>query len=457
VKEEATAAGKQLQEQLEIRREKLKALLRRVLHMAADHPDLRQAIRDLFAIAETYKEKAEAIARALVTEVKNVGEKAAQVASQIAEQAVEKMEPQAVEVAAELGQGAAGEHATKALHLAEEIFAHLAPGETLEKLRDRLRAAMDSVFKDERMASYFTSLKDLVEDALKNPAQIDSQEYSERVHKLSESARKLFHEKDKQLRPLFKEISDLLDRLVDALTNDEHLKDFQKAISSLGADLITKDSEGRIHLNEKALDEIKKMVGPLIAEQLRLVPLPRIEHHDSNYDLVLDEVVVNTVDIPTDGLETHLENHFAFDLKHMKTVRTHGQLSIRLRNLVVRADNIKFMFRRLTVPRLVDEGHADLYSKGDGVTIVLTFEQQSTAPYLSRAHAHCHIDDLGITIKGDADHQVLLGMLTTFYKNDISKALVTAVESALEKSGNYMAGSFNRAVEMWTEKVSAVL
>jgi hypothetical protein len=38
-------------------------------------------------------------------------------------------------------------------------------------------------------------------------------------------------------------MSQLLDRLVDALKNDEHLRDFQKAIVNLANDLVTKVNE----------------------------------------------------------------------------------------------------------------------------------------------------------------------------------------------------------------------
>jgi hypothetical protein len=406
-----------LMKEADVRKDRAINHARSILQAAARNPDLKQALNDLMAIAKDYANKLELLARKSTDKVKS------------------KVDTSVDRVA----------------RAAEALAKEIAPEELLTDIKENSKALVEEVRNDEKLNEYFREVKKFMDATLDSPDWIASDEWTQKVRDLVTRGQDVFDLMNEKVRGRVNDIANSIDRLVITLKNDPYLAQFQRSVKKLSDDLFVRDNQGRMRLNQRAIEEIKKVVTPMLSEKMKYIALPNVEYSDETYDFVASEVVITASEIPPSAITSHFETAVDFDLTKMEAIQTMGRLSIYLNDVRLVAKGFRFAFKRKSWPRLEDAGHADLETKGKGVNLCIDFQYQDTQPYLSRPSVRCNIDHLHIKALDDSDHQVLINFLTSIYRGRIEYSIERQIEETLEKAGESVAEMINHQLEMWKE------
>jgi len=412
--------------------ETVQELSRRILRTAVSDPQLKSAVRDLLFIIKDY--------------ARRIGE----TLEQGAERAESVLTAEAQKPAVQEKKEEALSHAEKAAQLATKMVEQLTPAAYLQPVKDDAHRVFEMVRGDERVSSYMKSLSAVVEEVLARPDLLDSAEFNKRIDELLSEGREVLGGKGAALRVELEKLGQSVERVAEALSNDEHLRDLQASINRLSSALLQADAQGRMTLNPTAVAEIKRVFAPLIADALRMMPLPTLVHQDPNYFIQLSDLVIFAPAIPIDDIHVHMESDMILDLSEMQAKRAHSHIDITIHNLDLMAKNAKFHLHRYSFPRLTDTGHVDVMARN--VMLRLVLRQQENAPFINKVSAIVDVEDFGVKIHDDADHQVLLQFITGWYKRSIGSALAEGLAKALENLGATFADAINKVLEVLTAK-----
>jgi len=248
---------------------------------------------------------------------------------------------------------------------------------------------------------------------------------------LANRGRELFRQlkDDTDLDPLF----DSADEMMENIKNDEFLQILRHHAGVVQADLSYTNNEGKIVPDTDMLTRLQKTLMPVLADALKYIPLPRIESRNTDRDFWLDNIVLCGYDILPENIKFHLESDAELSLLDIETKASKTFLVIQLNKILTEIKDVKFWFRKKTVPTIEDSGKVTFRIKGNGARLKLTYnvEQRAEdkAPRIVQGYATFDISDFDIEFdKTTIKHDILLPMFSNMFKLTIKQQIEKSVE-----------------------------
>jgi hypothetical protein len=338
-------------------------------------------------------------------------------------------------------------HFRSAVKETEALVSSFSGKDTWESFKSHLRKLLGDIQKNEKLHSYLTELKEFVLKA-KSEEEVRSEEFKSKSKELAHRGRDLIREfKEKEdFDPFFDTANDLIENI----KNDELLSILRENAGVVQADLSYEDSEGRLQVDTDLLSKLKNVVVPYVSEAIKYIPLPRIESHTSERDLILDNVILCGYDIIPDKIKFHLESDTEVSIRDVEVKGTSTNLVITLKDLRTELKNVDFYYKKKTFPTLEDKGKVTFSFKGNGARLEFRYvvEQgpNDKFPQMKKGYASFDISNLSIDFDTNTiNHDILVPMLTQMYKLQIKQEIEREIENSLkgfaEKLGNLMSSS----------------
>jgi len=299
------------------------------------------------------------------------------------------------------------------------------PDQLVQQIKDFAR----EVQNDQRMHNWLDKLKQLCNEVIKNPYLLDEYQLVRRCEDLIDEGRQLL--KDNKWRERYQRILDECRALFDAIKQDPDIQKLGESAQKLLENFTWVDANGQRHFNTELAGQIRHYLVPLFLKYLEHIPLPTISGSTEDYDFKFDNINFSGTDILPDHVEVLMRSHLDINVPKLEAEKVFTQAFVKITDIRTKMEGVKFWFKRKVMPKLEDEGIADVDLAGDGakITLLLRLSGGSERGLFHVTKVDVDIDKLKINIR-EAKHQMLLNMVTTLFQGRIKRQIENQIETS---------------------------
>jgi len=300
------------------------------------------------------------------------------------------------------------------------LLERMASNRSLDGLERAIREFAAYLKENSGIKAYFNQFKAFILKAVEDPQFFGSQEHKDELRRFVDDGRALFQKHREN--PALKDITNELREFKRAFSNDPVTRKLKDNMQLIAQDFFT-DENGKLSPNVDTLTQFRKIVLPLIGDQLNNLPLPSVEQADDKMAYGVEGVVLRGKKLLPDRIDVDIKASV-----HLTTdVPTSTTMALNIRDIGVEVDRAKFWFERFTFPKLSDQGNVELIIEG----LNLMFEI-SNAPLDSQhmfkvtKSPECRIHSLTFSItdaKHETAYKILHPILQSVMKSQIQKAI----------------------------------
>jgi uncharacterized NAD-dependent epimerase/dehydratase family protein len=305
---------------------------------------------------------------------------------------------------------------------------------------------------DQLAIQFMKSVKDYIQFSIQSPNALTDDYRKQQGRMLLDQARTVFNIEQSRHQDSFNLLFNYATGILNAIKNDSDTQALTQSVGRLAKDMMF-DEQGRpdLFLAQESMDQLRRMVVPLLQKQLQRVPLPMIEASTDKYDYRIENMVMNGTDILPDFFDLKLVNNFSMGSKQTGE-RAFAKLKLRANNMRVMFNDMSYFYRRKKMPKLEDHGIADVGILGSGLNIKITWRLYSKNNVISLelTRVKVFIDKLDIKVK-QSQHKLINKLALKIFggaiKRRVSAAIVEKIRDTLNPINNQLNDFFRRERE----------
>jgi hypothetical protein len=348
---------------------------------------------------------------------------------------VDIVREQARQTAAQTANTVQGEtHSHRAQAETKDLIAAFSGREALDAFLDSLNHVVRKIDQDERSRKFLTEIRKLLLST-KSAEYVQQEEFKQRTSNLANEARDIANEYQ-----YADEVEEFLNRSEDLMRNirnDEYVEVIRQHAGLVVDDLSFVDNSGKVQLDMDMLGRLRNVLGPILAESLKYIPIPRIESSDKYRDYWVDNIVLCGYDVLPDHIRVQLESDSDVSIRDIETKHSYTKLIVTLGQIRTELKDLDFYYKRKSFPEIVDSGRMNVRLGGpNGATLKLTFRVEQTPsdklPKFQEGSASFDIEKFDITFdKNTINHSILLPLISSLFKAQIQSLIESSVEDRL--------------------------
>lgn len=372
--------------------------LRKMVVEIQGHPDYNRAISTLLSLAETYAGHANTVAQHGTGAVK-------------------------------------GAHADDSLKRAETdlktLIERFANGTSTDDLFESINTIYSDADKDPELKSWFKQIDQYVRKCLQQQGYIMEDQATNEWNQLYDRGNFLLRER---YRNHTDRIVDEAKFLADQFDKDPLNKRFADSLQKLFNDL-GNDENGKPTFKPHLLKDLSEVIIPAVFENVRYVPIPRIEYSDPMMDAVVENLVIESDNLMPNIFEMANDNYFRWG---RKKIANKNQNSVMLSISGVQMDlrDVAFYVKKKQgFPSVTDQGVADIYLGGTGFSFKI---KMSTADTKDRQNFF-KVDKVDVDVKNfdiklkESKHKLLFGLVKPLMLKVMRPALQKVIEKLIKE------------------------
>lgn len=330
------------------------------------------------------------------------------------------------------GQGAVkGAHTDDSLNKAEAdlrtLIERFANGTSLDDTFESIQAIYAAAERDPELKGWFRNLNAYVRKCLKQQGYIMEDSAKDEWDRLYDQGRYLLKDKYKQHT---NKAIDNIKFVGGQFDEDRQNKVFAESIRKLFLDL-GQDEHGNPQFKPHLLKDFSEVILPGVFEHIRYVPIPRIEYSDPQFDVVVENLVIESDNLAPNVLEFGSDNYWRWGRKSI-TNKNKNKVMLAVSGVQCDLRDVSFYIKRKQgFPSITDKGVFDLFMGGTGFSFKVAME---TADPGDKTHffkidrVDVDVKNLNIKLK-----QSKYKMLFTVFKPLLFKVVRPAIQKVLEK------------------------
>jgi hypothetical protein len=312
--------------------------------------------------------------------------------------------------------------------------------ENLDNIGKSARTLTELTRNDETLKALGQEWREYLDLTLRNPDLAVRDENKEQLRKLVQKTR--FTLKEKKVSEPFNLFIQSFSNMVNDIQKDPLRVKLEEEIRSLFRDLFY-DRTGHISINSRALTQLRTVIIPSIIEQLKFIPLPKIESATPSQEYSIRDVLLCVPDVVPEKIrfETHLDTEM--ETKHMMFTQSHNEIRITLSEIEIHVRSARVHYKRHSFPKFQDDMivNTDVYGPNTMITIFLAVdlveEEGRTWAKFQTGEVDAKIDQLKIkAIEGK--HDTLVNVATTLLnpiiKRQIEKNMVSRIRDTMDRT-----------------------
>lgn len=307
-----------------------------------------------------------------------------------------------------------------------------------------LWASIDQIYKDadhdDELKNWFKNVDRYIRRSLLEQGYILEDESSQEWDRLYDHGRYLLREK---YRTHTDRVVDEVKFLVDQFDKDPQNEAFAHAITKLFKDL-GNDQQGKPVFKPHLVKDVTEVIIPAIMENTAYIPIPRIEYSDSQFDAIIENLVLESDNFMPNVAEIASEHYFRWGRK--KIANKHkNTIEVKVSGVQMDLRDISYHVKRKSgFPSLTDTGIADIILPGDGFSFkmkVSSADKNDRQNYFKVEKVDVDVKNLNIKLV-KSNHKLLFGIFKPIMLKVIRPPMQKAVEKAIKDQCNQLDSIF---------------
>ncbi|PYH91495.1 hypothetical protein BO71DRAFT_443170 [Aspergillus ellipticus CBS 707.79] len=296
---------------------------------------------------------------------------------------------------------------------------------------DNFFASLDTIYrdadKDPELKGWFRNMDTFIRKALTEQGYIMEDDCTRQWDQLTDHGRYLLRER---YRDHTDRIFDEIKFIGDQFNRDPHNKVFGDSVQRLFEDL-GRDSSGNMSFKKHLLKDIRDVILPGLFENVRYVPVPRIEVSDPSADVVVENLVIESDNLMPNVVEFGSDNYFRWGRKKISNKRD-NKIMISVSGIQADLRDVSYYInRKQGFPAITDTGVMDIFLGGEGFGFKIaasTAQKEDRQNFIKLDKVSVKIDSFSIKLK-QSKHKALF----TIFKPLLFRVVRPTLQKVLEQ------------------------
>ncbi|KAF2746134.1 hypothetical protein M011DRAFT_468994 [Sporormia fimetaria CBS 119925] len=324
-----------------------------------------------------------------------------------------------------------GAHTDDALQLAEAdlktLLERFANNTSFDDLIDAVNQVYRDADRDPELKNWFKHMDAYIRKCLQQQGFILEDSSTEEWNQLYDQGRYLLRDR---YRGHTDRIADEFKFLGQQFDEDPQNKAFAQSLTRLFNDL-GHDESGNVSFKPHLVKDLTEVILPAVFENIRYVPLPRIEYSDPMVDAVVENLVIEGDNLAPNVLEFGSDNYWRWGRKQI-TSKNKNKVMLSVSGIQMDLRDVSYYVKRKQgFPSVTDKGVMDVFMGGSGFSFKVemeTADKQDRIHYFKINKVTTDIKNLSIKIK-KSNHKLLFSM----FKPLLLKVMRPVIQRVLEK------------------------
>ncbi|KPI35148.1 uncharacterized protein AB675_1363 [Cyphellophora attinorum] len=389
------------------RREQSIWRLKKMIVEIQGHSDYQQAIETLLNLAETYAGHANTVAKDSHGTVK-------------------------------------GAHTDNSLQSAEAnlktLIERFANSTSTDDLFDALNQIYRDAQQDPELRNWFKQVDAYIRKALRQQGFILQDQANDEWNALYDKGNFLLRER---YRSHTDRLLDEVKFLSSQFEQDPQNRAFGDAVQKLFLDL-GNDENGKSTFKPHLVKDVTEVIIPAIFENVRYVPIPRIEVSDPMVDVVVENLVLESNNLFPNVMEFGSDNYFRMGRRQVKN-KHENKVMISASGIQCDLRDVAYYIKKKQgFPSITDKGVMDIILGGEGFSFKIAArnaQKSDRTKFIAVDNVDVQVKNLQVKIK-QSNHKLLFGiakpLLLKVMRPAIQKVIEKQIKDAFEKADAYL-------------------
>lgn len=324
-----------------------------------------------------------------------------------------------------------GAHQDDALQLAEAdlktLLERFANSTAFDDLVDAINQIYRDADRDPDLKNWFKRLDTFVRKSLQQQGFIMEDACNEEWNRIYDDGHELLRGR---YRGHTDRIADEFKFLGQQFDADPQNKAFADSLTKLFTDL-GNDENGQVTFKPHLLKDLTDVILPAFFENIRYVPIPRIEYSDPQVDAVIENLVIEGDNLAPNVMEFGSDNYWRWGRKKISN-KNKNKVMLSVSGVQMDLRDVSYYVKRKQgFPSVTDKGVMDIFMGGTGFSFKVemeTADKDDKIHYFKINKVTSDIKNLQIKLK-KSNHKVLFGL----FKPLLLKVMRPVIQRVLEK------------------------
>lgn len=152
---------------------------------------------------------------------------------------------------------------------------------------------------DPELHDFYSDVTTFLKRMLTEPNFATSDQADAEAHEYYDRSKQLLETKTDTYRPDVESLFNEINAFITAVQNDKANRRVIEASKKVFNDLVIQDRGGNYKFRTRVIRDVLDVMLPKLISEVKYVPLPRIEYQDRDYDVILENVVLESGKPPT--------------------------------------------------------------------------------------------------------------------------------------------------------------
>lgn len=324
-----------------------------------------------------------------------------------------------------------GAHEDDALQLAEAdlktLIERFANSTSSDDLFDAINQIYRDADQDPQLKNWFKKIDAYIRKVLKQQGYIMEDASTDEWNQLYDEGNYLLRDR---YRGHTDRIVDEFKFLGQQFDEDSQNKAFGAAVQKLFLDL-GNDENGTTVFKKHLVKDVTEVILPGFFENIRYVPIPRIEYSDPQVDAVVENLVIEGDNLAPNVLEFGSDNYWRWGRKSIAS-KNKNKIMLSVSGVQMDLRDVSYYVKRKQgFPSITDKGVMDVFMGGTGFSFKVeleTADKEGDQHFFRVNKVTSDIKHLQIKIK-KSNHKLLFGL----FKPLLLKVMRPVIQRVLEK------------------------
>lgn len=227
------------------------------------------------------------------------------------------------------------------------------------------------------------------------------------------------------------EVKFMADQFEQDPQNQALAESFQKLFKDLGH-----DGSGKPTFKPDLLRDLRDIIIPHIFENVRYVPIPRIEVSDPMIDVVVENLCIEGDNLMPNIVEFSSDNYFRWGRKKITSKRD-NKIMISMSGIQADLRDVSYYIKKKEgFPAITDRGVMDILLGGEGISVKIaasTAQKNDKEHFFKLDNVHVSINNMNIKLK-KSNHKLLFNTFKPMLFRVVRPALQKVVEGQIREA-----------------------
>ncbi|KAF1999824.1 hypothetical protein P154DRAFT_620537 [Amniculicola lignicola CBS 123094] len=324
-----------------------------------------------------------------------------------------------------------GAHTDDALQLAEAdlktLLERFANSTSFDDLMDSINQIYKDAERDPELKQWFKQLDTYVRKCLQQQGFILEDSSTQEWNEIYDHGHVLLRDR---YRGHTDRIVDEFKFLGEQFDSDPQNKQFANSLTKLFNDL-GHDESGNAAFKPYLIKDLTDVILPAFFENVRYIPIPRIEYSDPMIDAVVENLVIEGDNLAPNVLEFGADNYWRWGRKSISS-KSKNKMMLSVSGIQMDLRDVSYYVKRKQgFPSVTDKGVMDVFMGGSGFSFKVeleTADKSDKINYFKITKVSTDIKNLQIKLK-KSNHKLLFAL----FKPLLLKVMRPVIQRVLEK------------------------